>query len=315
MTETDLPTLDDYAHCTLCPRRCGANRLAGQTGFCRQTAELRIGAIVAHRGEEPCITGTHGSGTIFFTGCPCGCFFCQNHQLSQLNIGRVHDEDALHAAVLDLIAQGVHNLNFVTPEHWWPHIRRLCLRLRQEDIWLPTLWNSSGYFSAERLREQLELIDIFLPDFKYADPELARRCMGDPRYPQLALDGIRLLAERIGNRRPYDPSGDLTATRGLMVRHLVLPGQLDNSLRVLDLLAQHIGTDLPISLMSQFMPVPACHERQFLTRKVTEDEYAAVCDHADELGFTKVFTQYDNGEDAYLPDFTQPQPFAALRQA
>ena len=114
MTETDLPTLDDYAHCTLCPRRCGANRLAGQTGFCRQTAELRIGAIVAHRGEEPCITGTHGSGTIFFTGCPCGCFFCQNHQLSQLNIGRVHDEDALHAEreqVADWINQILlHNL-------------------------------------------------------------------------------------------------------------------------------------------------------------------------------------------------------------
>ncbi len=311
---TEFASLDDYSHCTLCPRRCGANRLAGQAGFCRQTAELRIGAIVAHRGEEPCITGTHGSGTIFFTGCTCGCFFCQNHQLSQLNIGRAYDEDSLHSAVLDLIAQGVHNLNFVTPEHWWPHIRRLCQWLRQQDFWLPTLWNSSGYFSPERLREQVELIDIFLPDFKYADPELARRCMGDPRYPQLALDGIRLLAERIGNLRPYDPSGDLTATRGLMVRHLVLPGQLDNSLRVLDLLAQHIGTDLPISLMSQFMPVPACHERQFLTRKVTEDEYAAVCDHADELGFTKVFTQYDNGEDAYLPDFTQPQPFAALRQ-
>ena len=307
-----MRTTSPYSHCTLCPRECGADRTAGQTGFCGEDDRLKLGAILPHRGEEPPIAGTSGSGTLFFTGCSCGCFFCQNHQLSSEHVGSVYDDDALFAATMRLVEQGVHNLNFVTPEHWWPHIRRLCERLRKADVWIPFVWNSSGYFRVEMLKEQAELIDIFLPDFKYADSNLAETCMGDARYPELALEGIKYLADRVGPLRPFDESGEITASRGLMVRHLVLPGCVENSLKVLELLADTVGTDLPISVMSQFMPVPECTKRHLFERKVTEDEYRRVCDKINELGFRHGFTQYDNGEDGFLPDFRQEQPFAAM---
>lgn len=308
-----MGTLNEYSECRLCPRECGANRALGECGFCGETAVCRIGAMVSHKGEEPCIAGTSGSGTIFFSGCSCGCFFCQNHQISQEQIGTLYDDEQLYAAACGLLEQGVHNLNFVTPEHWWPHIRRLCERLRNEGVYVPFVWNSSGYFKVDMLKEQAGLIDIFLPDFKYGIPELAETCMGDARYPDLALAGISYLVDRVGNLRPYDETGEMTASRGVLVRHLVLPGEVENSLKVLELLAKHVGTDVPLSLMSQFMPVPACHERGLFERKVTEEEYAVVCDRAEELGFRRLFVQYDNGEDGFLPDFREEQPFSAMR--
>ncbi|MBP5640207.1 MAG: 4Fe-4S cluster-binding domain-containing protein [Victivallales bacterium] len=307
-----MPMSSPYSHCTLCPRECGADRSNDELGFCGENAILKLGAILPHRGEEPCISGTKGSGTLFFTGCSCGCFFCQNHQLSAKHIGTPYDDETLYSAVMSLVEQGVHNLNFVTPEHWWPHIRKLCERLRKADVWLPFVWNSSGYFRVEMLKEQVELIDIFLPDFKYADARLAELCMGDSRYPDIALEGIRFLADKVGSLRPFDETGEITASRGLLIRHLVLPGYVENSLKVLELLAKTIGTDIPISVMSQFMPVPECTKRHLLERKVTEDEYKRVCDKINELGFRRGFIQYDNGEDGFLPDFTQKQPFAAM---
>lgn len=302
-----------YSSCHLCPRDCGVNRTAGELGFCGQTAQCRIATMLSHKGEEPPIAGTCGSGTIFFSGCSCQCFFCQNHQISSEGIGKDYTDDQLYDAANELIARGVHNLNFVSPEHWWPTIRTLCKRLREDGQYLPFVWNSSGYFRLDVLKEQSELIDIFLPDFKYADPDLAEQCMGDRRYPELAIQGLKFLYDRIGNLRPFDYSGDITASRGLMIRHLVLPGFVNNSIQVLKTIANTLGTDIPIAVMSQFIPVPECQKRQFLTRKVTPDEYAQVCETIDKLGFTHVFTQEDNGEDGFMPDFTQPNPFAANR--
>lgn len=298
-----------YDACGLCPRQCGVNRNAGERGVCGETSDCRVAAITAHFGEEPPISGRNGSGTIFFSGCSSGCFFCQNYQISQEHLGRTLSHDELYNEVQALIARGVHNLNFVTPEHWWPHISVLCRRLRAKGVFLPFVWNSSGYFLTEWLDQQCALIDIFLPDYKFADAALAHACMGDSRYPDLALAGICRLAERVGFLRPWDDSGDICASRGLMVRHLVLPGQVDNSLRVLDNLAREIGPQLPISLMSQFRPVPECGRRGFLDRMVAIDEYRQVCQHLDDLGFTKVFIQPEFGDDNFLPDFSADRPF------
>jgi len=298
-----------YEHCTLCPRMCGVNRAAGQKGFCGETAECHIASITPHFGEEPCFTGTKGSGTVFFSGCSCGCFFCQNFQISQQHLGKAKSIDDLTEEILALIDKGVHNVNFVTPDHWWPHVKAIATRLRDKGVFLPFLWNSSGYSRPEMLEEQCQLIDIFLPDFKFAIPELAKKCMGRADYPDIALRGLETLVDRIGFLRPWDESGDIPASRGVMVRHLVLPGEVENSIKALHLLYDHFGPKLPISIMSQYLPTEECRKRDCMTRQITKQEYQEVCDTIEELGFRRVFIQPDGGADDFMPDFNQQQPF------
>ena len=300
----------EYDHCDLCPRRCGVNRNAGQTGFCGEGGELRIAAIEPHFGEEPPLVGQTGSGTIFFGGCSCGCFFCQNFQLSREHLGDLMTVEEAAARILQMAARGVRNLNLVTPDHFWPSVRDLIARVKAAGCDLPWLWNSSGYARKELLEEQLEHIDIFMPDFKFAEPELARQCMGREDYPQVAREGIRLLVDRLGFLRPFDASGEMAATHGVLVRHLVLPGCIDNSLKVLDMLHADFGPNVPLSVMRQFRPMPACHERAFLDRMVTDDEYNKVLEHVADLGFTRVFIQPDSGDENFVPDFRHRQePF------
>ena len=301
--------------CRLCPRECLVDRENGERGFCGETSQLRIASILPHFGEEPCITGRNGSGTVFFSGCSCGCFFCQNYQISHGGIGRLYSEDDFFEALKGLVSRGVHNLNFVTPDHFWPQIERVMRRLREEGVDIPFLWNTSAYCRAEMVRGQAKLVDVFLPDYKYALPELAETCMGDSRYPELALAAISEMVDAAGFLRPYDETGEITATRGVLVRHLVLPGQYENSIAVLDALYSHFGPRLPISIMSQFMPMPECKRRGMFTEKVDAAMYEAVVQHADDLGFTRVFTQIDSGDDAFAPDFTLENPFRGNKEA
>lgn len=298
----------EYSDCRLCPRLCGVDRLAGKAGVCGETARLRYATACAHFGEEPCLSGTRGSGTIFFSGCPCRCFFCQNYQISRDGAGLAHDADGFLADALALVAQGVHNLNFVTPDHFEPDVRQLCGRLREAGVTIPFVWNGSGYHRSELVPGWSEYINIFLPDFKFADPELARRCLGDARYPEIALAAIREMVRQRGVLKPDGDAGEL-AERGVLVRHLVLPGEVANSLAALDLLYREFGSGLPLSLMSQFRPVAACQERGFLDRTLRSDEYRQVCDRALELGFERLYLQPEEGDDAFLPDFNQAQPF------
>ena len=167
--------LFDYRHCELCPRRCGVDRTVGQRGFCGEGVQLRIASIGAHFGEEPPLVGQNGSGTVFLTGCSCGCFFCQNYQLSSEHLGEYLTVEEAVERILVLAGQGVRNVNLVTPDHFWPHLREVIVQLRSAGCDLPVVWNSSGYSRVELLAEQAELVDIFLPDFKYADAALAKR--------------------------------------------------------------------------------------------------------------------------------------------
>ncbi len=302
-----------YQHCQLCPRQCGANRLAGQKGFCGETSSLRIAVLAVHFGEEPSVTGTRGSGTVFFSGCSCKCFFCQNHQISQgEQIGRIVTEDELLKELRALVSKGVHNLNFVTGDHYWPTILQICRTLREEGCIIPFLWNCSGYETPDSIRALSEVIDIFLPDFKFMNPDLAEMCMGDRRYPQIALEAIAEMVNCKGFLRPWDPTGKLTATSGTMVRHLILPGQLRNSLAILDILHETFGDRLPLSLMSQYMPMPECKRRGFLDKRLTETESQRVREYAEELGFEHVYYQLGLGDDRFAPDFTKENPFPSL---
>jgi putative pyruvate formate lyase activating enzyme len=300
----------EYSECRLCPRDCRADRQAGRRGICGETAELRCANACAHFGEEPCLSGTRGSGTIFFSGCSCRCFFCQNYQISREGLGTVRTPDQLFADAMALIGQGVHNLNFVTPDHFEPHVRHLCGQLRDAGITVPFIWNGSGYHLSRLVGRWAEYITIFLPDFKFAVPDLARRCMDDADYPRLALESLRRMVRERGFLKSSDDGGVMLAERGVLVRHLVLPGETENSLKVIELLHGEFGPDLPLSVMSQFHPVPACHEIGCLNRQVAADDYRRVCDRVFELGFSQVFLQPESGDTAFLPDFSDEHPFA-----
>jgi len=299
-----------YQSCTLCPRDCKVDRTKGPLGFCGESADCRVSFIGAHFGEEPSFTGSQGSGTIFFSGCSSQCFFCQNYQISIEHGGRVITPGELLSEVRALLQKNIHNLNFVTPDHFWPHAQSLCHSLQKEGIKIPKLFNCSGYQKPEMIAEYAQWMDIFLPDFKFAEPELATMCMGDERYPGIALEAIRRMVMAKGFLEPWDTTGSQTAGRGVLVRHLVLPGHVENSLKVLKLLHKEFGPGLPLSVMSQFRPVPGCTEKQEFQRGLQVAEYDQALNLVKELGFEKVYTQELKEETAFLPDFENPKdPF------
>lgn len=301
---------DPYITCNLCPRHCNANRRAGDTGFCGQTERCKIASACRHFGEEPSFSGRSGSGTIFFSGCSCRCFFCQNHQISCENTGSTVTSQELFEIASALVDKGVHNLNFVTPDHFWPHIRELCMHLRDSGVTIPFIYNCSGYALPDMIDQIAEIIDIFLPDFKFGDPDLARLSMQDPHYPEIATKALAHMLDAKGFLTPWDPSGSKTACRGVLVRHLVLPGRTDNSLKVIEHLYSEFGPDLPISIMSQFHPMPACHDRGMFTQGVDMKEYRRICRRIEELGFIKAYIQPEFGDEDFLPDFDKHHPFA-----
>lgn len=304
-----------YKNCALCPRDCKVDRTKGAPGFCGESAVCRVSFIGPHFGEEPSFSGTKGSGTIFFSGCSSQCFFCQNYQISIQHDGRSITPAELLSEARGLLQKGVHNLNFVTPDHFWPHIRSLCQELRKEGVRVPMLFNSSGYQKPEMVPECAGVMDIFLPDFKFAEPELAQLCMGDARYPEIALDAIREMVKLKGFLEPWDITGKDPAQRGVLVRHLVLPGHVENSLKALKLLYREFGPGLPLSVMSQFQPVPGCFRKKKLHRILSAGEYRQVLGLVEDLGFEKVYTQELKEETAFLPDFKDSEnPFPGNRK-
>jgi len=283
--------IKDYQECRLCPRDCGVNRLKGEKGVCGESAECRVASSFAHHGEEPFFSGRYGSGTIFFSGCASRCFFCQNADVSLEHHGVLVSAEDLHRMAVHLIQQKVHNLNFVSPDHFWPHVEALCLRLRKEGHQLPFIYNCSGYSCPEMIVRAAKTIDVFMPDFKFADADLSQQCMGDRHYPDLALAALQEMVAARGFLKPWDVEGQDTARHGVLVRHLVLPGHVENSVRVLNLLYENFGEMVPISLMSQFQPTRRCRERGMLTNSVRREEYLKVLDTVRQYGFTQVYAQ------------------------
>lgn len=306
------PTFDAYECCTLCPRECKKNRINGEVGFCKQTAILKISSIGPHFGEEPPISGINGSGTVFFTGCSTGCFFCQNYQISRENMGREFSLEAFVEEVKRLAGFSVHNLNFVTPDHFWPHIRALAIRLKKEGLSIPFLINSSGFQKPETVREMAEYCDIFMPDMKFSDPALAEFCMGRNDYPRIAIKAVELMVEKKGFLDSWfdEETGKCPPTaRGVLVRHLILPGAVENSKGVLRMLKESVGRYIHLSLMSQYRPTPYCTDKHGFDRGITRAEFQEVLDFAQELGFENVFYQVPGGGDEFMPDFSKKEPF------
>lgn len=305
---------EQYEACELCPRRCRANRRSGLVGFCGETAELRIASIGAHFGEEPPISGANGSGTVFFSGCALQCDFCQNYQISKQHVGEIMTVEEAARQVAELYRRrGIHNVNFVTPDHFLPHAVEIVTLLRAQGIELPIVWNVSGYERVELLREIEPYADMYLPDVKYADNTLGMRLSHCSDYAAVALNALAEMVRQKGMLDVFDtdPPGDI-ARRGVLARHLILPGQTQNSLDALTTLFLEFGKRLPISLMSQYHPVLPC-DAPGMRRRITEDEFQQVYDHAGELGFEHLFVQFPERrarEDLeFLPDFTRNQPF------
>ncbi len=221
--------------------------------------------------------------------------------------------DALFAQAQALLAQAPHNLNLVTPDHFWPHLRELVRRLRGHGVTAPVIYNCSGYTLPEMVPELAESVDIFMPDIKFADPALADLCMSAQDYPSVAFAALDKMVEERGFLEPFDLTGSAPAQRGVLVRHLVLPGQVKNSLTVLRRLRQQFGRMLPISVMSQYRPMPECRRRGLFTRRVSAAEYRQVCDLIADLNFEQVFTQPIFDDDGYVPDFSCDTPFRGGR--
>lgn len=287
-----------YENCTLCPRKCGVDRSKGQLGFCRQPGHIRAARAAAHYWEEPVISGSFGSGAVFFSGCTLQCCFCQNGIISQENLGKDVTTEHLREIFLRLIDDGVQNINLVTPTHFLPSI----IPALSPKLPVPVVYNCGGYERVETLRELDGLVDIYLPDMKYSDTALAAALSTAPDYVQTAKSAITEMYRQVG---PAVIEDDIMK-KGMIVRHLVLPGQIDNSLGVLDWFAEAFTKgDVLFSLMSQYVPMGKAKMMPPFDRSVTEEEYDAVLSYLDFLGIENGFTQdFSAASEDYIPDFS-----------
>ena len=300
---------EQLARCECCPRNCRVNRLAGKVGFCRVPAQIQICHAGLHFGEEPPISGTRGSGTIFFAGCNLSCVFCQNYQISQ-EFQKHHTRsltvNELAAEMLRLQDDGAHNINFVSPSHMIFQMADAITEAKVKGLAVPVVYNSNGYDSVDALRQIRGLVDIYLPDIKYMDNGLGKRLSGVHDYADTVPGVLREMLQQVGHLQ-MDEEG--TAVRGLLVRHLVLPGCLDNSRTCLRFLAD-LSPALFVSIMSQYSPQFKAGLYPGIDRTLTEDEYDEITDYALELGLENAFIQELASQDHYLPDFARDSPFS-----
>ncbi|MBQ3852077.1 MAG: radical SAM protein [Lachnospiraceae bacterium] len=283
-----IDTNEYYSDCTLCPRRCHADRTGGGTGFCKMTSELKAAKAYLHMWEEPCITGEHGSGTVFFSGCNMKCIFCQNSELSLNGFGKVITSEELAGTFIRLQEKKASNINLVTGVCFIPHIINAVAIARERGLTIPVLYNSSGYESVDSLKMLCGSIDIYMPDMKYISPESASEYSSCGDYPETAKKAI---AEMFTQTGPAVTGEDGLMKKGVIVRHMVLPGSVPESKKILRYLHDTYGNDIYISIMNQYTPMPSVKDHRVLSRKVSDDEYRRVLEFADKIGIEKGFTQ------------------------
>lgn len=287
--------------CNQCPRNCSALRDdcapgAGK-GFCRMGAQPALARAALHFDEEPCISGSRGSGAVFFSGCSLRCVYCQNEKISHHCFGKTVKTQDLRRVFMDLIGQGAHNINLVNPTHYAHAI----LRALERPLPVPVVWNSSGYEKVETLRALEGKVQVYLPDLKYVDESGAARLSGARDYLQYAAKALREMARQVGSVR-LDEQGVIRS--GLIVRHLILPGRVRESMRALDWIAGHLPDGTWVSLMAQYTPCGPAREMEGLNRPITREEYDQVVDHLMKLGLENGYVQEMSSADAgYIPAF------------
>ena len=285
--------------CNLCPRMCGARRAAKRgNGYCRMGAMPVVARAALHFWEEPCISGTKGSGTVFFTGCSLQCVFCQNEQISvRREVGRALTARELSDVFFRLIEQGAHNINLVNPTHFASGIAEA---LRFRPLPVPVVYNSGGYERAETLRMLEGLISIYLPDYKYRDSALSQRLSGAADYPEHAAEAILEMVRQTG---PASFDGDGMLQRGTIVRHLILPGHTRNSIEVLDWLKENLPEGTLVSLMAQYVPCGRAADYPEIDRRITKREYEKVQQHLFALGLDGYVQERKSAKKDFIPPF------------
>jgi len=292
-------------NCQLCARKCGVNRLEGGLGFCRSGKDLLISSIGLHFGEEPFISGKKGSGTIFFTYCTLRCSYCQNYQISQEGLGKEISIEELSKKMFELQKQGAENINLVTPTHFVPQIIEALKISKKDGLTVPIIYNTSGYETLETLEALEGLVQVFLPDIKYSENEMAIKYSSAPRYVETNRAAIFEMFRQVGNLEIKNG----VAVKGLLVRHLVLPNKIAGSFTALDFIAS-LSREIWLSLMAQYHPCYLAKNDPFLNRRLNRLEYEEVLEYAHKLGFKNSLTQERESSDLFLPDFRQEIPFA-----
>lgn len=280
--------------CYNCPRLCSKDP------FCLKTESIKVNIYQLHHWEEPPISGTNGSGTIFFSNCNLRCVFCQNYKISHLGRGMDIDPGRLLDICYELKDKGAHNINFVTPTPYADSLIQVMMTLRKQGFDLPFVWNCGGYESLDSIKKLKGLVDIYLPDFKYSDNKIAIEYSQAPGYYENVINVLSEMRKQTVDTF-YDNG---LMKRGLIIRHLVLPGHKENSIGVLKSIKQIIGTDVLVSLMSQYCPIYKAVDHSILSRKLNHSEYDEVCDFFISLGFKDGFMQdFDSATEEYIPGF------------
>jgi putative pyruvate formate lyase activating enzyme len=298
------------AECRICPRKCGANRLEGKKGVCGSDAAFNISSICIHKGEEPAISGENGICNIFFSRCNLSCIYCQNWQISgskgavlqtTLSLEQVID------SIIHFLDQGCKTVGFVSPSHYIPHVKAIVDALRSMGRTPVFVYNTNGYDLASEILELEGYIDVYLPDFKYADDVLAKELSGVADYPEKVMLALQEMFRQKGSTIILDENGQVE--KGLIIRHLVLPGNIENSLQVLKLIADRLSESVALSIMSQYWPTVHVKDHPQLGRTLTIAEYDRVVEEMEKLGFYKGWVQELGSSDHYLPDFKNDHPF------
>ena len=298
MIEDKIKTLTS---CKLCPRKCGVDRIQGKAGYCGMDGHLRVARAALHMWEEPCISGEKGSGAVFFTGCGLRCCFCQNRDIAIGKSGKEITVDRLSDIFLELEEKGAANINLVTAVQYIPQIIVALEKARKKGFHLPVVYNSSGYEEVSTIKSLEGYVDVYLPDFKYAEPELAAAYSNAPEYPKIAGMAIDEMVRQTG-ACIFDNEGYMI--KGTMVRHLILPAHTKNSIKVMEYLYETYGDKIYISIMNQYTPVYKQEKYKELNRKVTAREYEKVLDAALKLGISNGFFQEgDTAKESFIPAF------------
>ncbi len=290
--------------CRVCPRNCGVDR-SEVTGFCSCDAHLRVSRAVRHFWEEPCISGKSGSGAVFFSGCNLKCIYCQNFKISNSCVGKALTEKEFQNLILNISKSGVHNINLVTPSHFTSEIVSALSEIKSE-LGVPIVWNSSGYERPESIRALRGIVDVFLCDVKYFSSALSSEYSSAPDYFPVAMSALDEMLSNVGSPQ-FDTDGMMK--KGVIVRHLVLPGGKSDSIAVLDALAP-MKDRILLSLMYQYTPTPNVAEHKYLSRRTTSLEYDRVLKHADALGFEGYIQDKTSAKSEYTPDFSEAWDFA-----
>lgn len=292
------------AGCNLCPRDCGAKRADGGVGVCGQTDRIKAARAALHYWEEPCISGTAGSGAVFFSGCNLHCVYCQNRSISTGKVGKEITVERLSEIFLELQEKGAHNINLVTPGHFAPQIAESLERAKKDGMSLPVVYNTGSYEYVDTLRRLEGLVDIYLPDFKYMDAALGQRYSHTRDYSEIAKTAIAEMVRQTGKAVFEGGEENGLLKRGTIVRHLVLPGCIEDSKAVIRYLHETYGNNIYISIMNQFTLMPGLADYPEINRKVTEKEYEEVVDYAISLGVECGFIQEgETAKESFIPPF------------